>query len=53
MCDIKPPKGEATLVLLNLDDDGAYYLANTSDVSEGALAKFLNEPGPRQQLKSP
>merc|ERR1711977_743661 len=41
LCDIKPPKGEATLVLLDLDDDGAYYLANTSDVSEGALAKFL------------
>ena len=53
LCDIKPPKGEATLVLLDLDDDGAYYLTNTSDVSEGALAKFLNEPGPRQQLKSP
>ena len=53
LCDIKPPKGEATLVLLDLDDDGAYYLANTSDVSEGALAKFLKEPGPRQQLKSP
>merc|ERR1712196_29821 len=53
LCDIKPAKGEATLVLLDLDDDGAYYLANTSDVSEGALAKFLNEPGPRQQLKSP
>merc|ERR1712196_327381 len=40
LCDIKPSKGEATLVLLDLDD-------------EGALAKFLNEPGPRQQLKSP
>merc|ERR1711898_41575 len=53
LCDIKPPKGEATLVLLDLDDDGAYYLANTGDVSEGALAKFLKEPGPRQQLKSP
>merc|ERR1739848_693694 len=53
LCDIKPPKGEATLVLLDLDDDGAYYLANTSDVSEAALAKFLKEPGPRQQLKSP
>jgi nucleoredoxin len=23
LCDIKPPKGEATLVLLDLDDDGA------------------------------
>merc|ERR1712167_156838 len=44
LCDIKPPKGEATLVLLDLDDDGAYYLANTGDVSEGALAKFLKEP---------
>merc|ERR1711977_655918 len=53
LCDIKPPKGEATLVLLDLDDDGAYYLANTSDVSEAALATFLKEPGPRQQLKSP
>ena len=53
LCDIKPPKGEATLVLLDLDDDGAYYLKNQSDVSEGALAKFLKEPGPRQQLKSP
>merc|ERR1712072_859827 len=53
LCDIKPPKGEATLVLLDLDDDGAYYLANTSDVSEAALAKFLKEPGSRQQLKSP
>merc|ERR1711977_613397 len=31
LCDIKPPKGEATLVLLDLDDDGAYYLTNTSD----------------------
>merc|ERR1711977_720573 len=28
LCDIKPPKGEATLVLLDLDDDGAYYLTN-------------------------
>ena len=53
LCDIKPPKGEATLVLLDLDDDGAYYLANTSDVSEAALAKFLADPGKRQQLKSP
>merc|ERR1712100_777041 len=33
LCDIKPPKGEATLVLLDLDDDGAYYLTNQSDVS--------------------
>merc|ERR1712199_71663 len=53
LCDIKPPKGEATLVLLDLDDDGAYYLTNTSDVSEAALAKFLANPGKRQQLKSP
>merc|ERR1712138_265407 len=53
LCDIKPPKGEATLVLLDLDDDGAYCLANTSDVSEAALAKFLADPGKRQQLKSP
>merc|ERR1712199_130699 len=53
LCDVKPPKGEATLVLLDLDDDGAYYLANTSDVSEAALAKFLADPGKRQQLKSP
>merc|ERR1712159_145470 len=37
---------EAPLVLLDLDDDGAYYLTNTSDVSEAALAKFLKEPGP-------
>merc|ERR1711907_716443 len=53
LCDIKPAKGDATLVLLDLDDDGAYYLANTSDVSEAALAKFLADPGKRQQLKSP
>ena len=46
LCDIKPPKGEATLVLLDLDDDGAYYLTNTSDVSRGRAGQVFEGAGP-------
>ena len=53
LCGVAPADGEATLVLLDLPDDGAYYARDTGDVSEAALAAFLDAPGVRKQLKTP
>jgi len=51
LCGVGDSAKKATLVLLDIPDDGGYYKMEADDASEAALAKFLEAPGERLQLQ--
>jgi len=51
LCGVGPSPKKATLVLLDLPDDGAYYKMELPEVSVAALEVFLEDPGDRLQLE--
>jgi nucleoredoxin len=38
------------MALLDIPDNGGYYLSDTTDITEEAIESFLANPGPRQQM---
>mmetsp|Transcript_24994 Transcript_24994/g.44302 ORF Transcript_24994/g.44302 Transcript_24994/m.44302 type:complete len:431 (-) Transcript_24994:139-1431(-) len=39
------------MVLLDIPDNGGYYLSDETDLSEDKIRQFIKDPGVRQQLK--
>ena len=44
------PGAGVTLVLLDIPDNGGYYVQTVDDASSDVLKTFLNAPGDRKQL---
>jgi len=51
LCGVGASTNKATLVLLDIPDDGGYYKME-ADVSEASLECFVEDPGDRQQLSN-